>query len=288
MTNHIVEPKQLKTEKAYRNTEFMNSPRARTLRILAEYLEPQDRFKKYKIEDTIVFFGSARITEPEIAQNNLARAQANADQPDANQADAAKNLKAAEVALKMSAYYRDAVEVAKRITHWSQELYEKHGAKSRQFIVCSGGGPGIMEAANRGAVEAGGKSIGLNISLPFEQHPNPYISPELAFDFHYFFIRKFWFAYLGKGLIVFPGGFGTMDEMLEILTLVQTQKIRKKVLPVVLYGSDYWKQIINFDALVDWGMISPEDLNLFHFSDTPEDTFEYIKAKLLPTLEVNL
>ena len=183
--------------------------------------------------------------------------------------------------VSMSRYYQDAVELARMITAWSKDIYTRNQCTGRRFIVCSGGGPGIMEAANRGASEAGGYSIGLNISLPFEQEPNPYISRELRFEFHYFFVRKFWLAYLAKALIIFPGGFGTLDEMMEILTLVQTGKITKSM-PIILFGSSFWKEIINFQALVDWGMIKPEDLDLFTFCDTPQEAFDCLKNRLEP------
>jgi uncharacterized protein (TIGR00730 family) len=213
---------------AYRNQEFLDTPSARSLRILSEYLYPLSHFRTERIHDTVVFFGSARIMEMGI----------------------------------MGRYYNEARELAKRLTLWSDSLHESN----RRFVVCSGGGPGIMEAANRGAAEAGGKTIGLNIGLPFEQRPNPFITPALNFEFHYFFMRKFWFAYLAKALVVFPGGFGTMDELTEILTLVQTQKLLKKMV-VILYGTSFWKEVLNFDALVKYGMISPEDLELFQFAD---------------------
>ncbi|MDX2151569.1 MAG: TIGR00730 family Rossman fold protein [Bryobacteraceae bacterium] len=216
---------------AYKNEEFLDSQAGRTVRILSEYLEPLDHFRRAKIRDTVVFFGSARITT---------------DGP-------------------MGSYYEAARTLARRITEWSDSL-ENH---TRRFVVCTGGGPGIMEAANRGASEAGGKTIGLNIGLPFEQWPNEYITPDLSFEFHYFFMRKFWFAYLAKALIVFPGGFGTLDELAEILTLVQTEKLEKKML-VLLYGSNYWREVINFEALAKYGMISPTDLNLFEYVDDPE------------------
>ena len=219
---------------AYKNEAFLNSPDARILRILSEYIEPLTHFRREKIRDTVVFFGSARITE---------------DGP-------------------MGRYYREARTLARMFTEWSQQF----AAGSYRFVVCSGGGPGIMEAANRGAADAGGKTIGLNIGLPFEQFPNPYISPELSFDFHYFFMRKFWFAYLAKALVVFPGGFGTMDELMEMLTLAQTQKLAKKIL-IVLYGSEFWKEVVNFDALVRHGMIDKDDLNLFQYADDPETAF---------------
>jgi uncharacterized protein (TIGR00730 family) len=213
----------------YLNAKFMNSPDARALRLLAEYLEPLAVFRRERVRDTVVFFGSARIKE---------------DGP--------------------------------LVTEWAQQFVDG----SYRFVVCSGGGPGIMEAANRGASEGRGKTIGLNIGLPFEQLPNPYITPELSFEFHYFFMRKFWFAYPAKALVVFPGGFGTMDEMFEILTLMQTQKLAKKI-TVLLYGSQYWKEVINFDALVKWGTISAEDLDLFHYADDPAEAFELLKTGLL-------
>jgi uncharacterized protein (TIGR00730 family) len=219
---------------AYRNQKFLDTPDARSLRIISEYLYPLSHFKKEKIQDTVVFFGSARTFE---------------NGPNA-------------------AYYNDARGLAKRVTEWSNNLQNS----SRRFVVCTGGGPGIMEAANRGAMDAGGKTIGLNIGLPFEQRPNPFITPELNFEFHYFFMRKFWFAYMAKALVVFPGGFGTLDELTEILTLVQTQKLLKKMV-VILYGSAFWKEILNFDALVKHGMISEKDLELFHFADDVDSAF---------------
>ncbi len=226
---------------AYLNESFLESADARPLRIVSEYLEPLSHFRGEKVRDTVVFFGSARITE---------------DGP-------------------MGRYYQEARALAGLITKWSDSLPNP----TYRFVVCSGGGPGIMEAANRGATEAGGKSIGLNIGLPFEQEPNPYITPELAFEFHYFFMRKFWFAYLAKALLVFPGGFGTLDELCEILTLVQTRKLEKKIV-IVLYGSEYWKEILNFDALVKHGMISPVDLELFQYADTPEDALKILQTYL--------
>jgi len=259
--------------KAYKNPEFLNSPQARSIRILAEYIEPESRFAKYNIQDTIVFFGSARIRPPEEA---LRHRDALREQgaPEAQ-------LRAAESRLLISRYYQDAVDLARMITAWSKDLYACNQCNGRRFIVCSGGGPGIMEASNRGASEAGGYSIGLNISLPFEQDPNPYISRELNFEFHYFFVRKFWLAYLAKALIIFPGGFGTLDEMMEILTLVQTGKMHKDI-PIILFGSSFWKEIINFQALADWGVISPEDLDLFTFCETPQEAFDVLKQRLEP------
>jgi uncharacterized protein (TIGR00730 family) len=229
------------------NQSFLNSVDARGLRILAEFLEPLAHFRREKIRDTVVFFGSARIEE---GKGALAR------------------------------YYDEARALARMLTEWSDQFVNG----TRRFVICSGGGPGIMEAANRGAADAGGKTVGLNIGLPFEQYPNPYITPELSFEFHYFFMRKFWFAYLAKALVVFPGGFGTLDELMEVLTLTQTQKLAKKM-GIVLYGSSYWKEIVNFDALVKYGMISPEDLNLFQFADDPQTAFELLKPGLLSYIE---
>jgi uncharacterized protein (TIGR00730 family) len=226
---------------AYKNQEFLDRPDARPIRIIAEYLEPLSNFKRAHIRDTVVFFGSARIMEMGA----------------------------------MGRYYREARELAKLITAWSNKLEHT----SRRFVVCSGGGPGIMEAANRGAMDAGGKTIGLNIGLPFEQRPNPFITPELCFEFHYFFMRKFWFAYLAKALVVFPGGFGTLDELTEILTLVQTQKLQKP-LKIIMYGTQFWHEILNFEALVKYGMISPEDMDLLHFVDDPQTAFERLKEAL--------
>lgn len=227
---------------AYKNEAFLDSPAARSLRILSEYLEPFDHFRREKIRDTIVFFGSARITE---------------DGP-------------------MGQYYSDARDLARQLTEWSDSFTNS----TRRFVICSGGGPGIMEAANRGAADANGKTIGLNIGLPYEQFPNPYITPELSFEFHYFFMRKFWFAYLAKAMVVFPGGYGSLDELMEILTLVQTKKLNKKVI-IVLYGSQFWKEVINFDALVRHGTISPEDLNLFEFADDVDTALRILQDGLL-------
>jgi len=226
---------------AYRNVPFLDSPDARSLRIVSEYLYPLSHFRQQKIHDTIVFFGSARLLEMG----------------------------------PMGRYYNEARALAKRITQWSDSLSEG----GRRFVVCTGGGPGIMEAANRGAQDAGGKTIGLNIGLPFEQRPNPFITPELSFEFHYFFMRKFWFAYLAKALVVFPGGFGTLDELTEILTLAQTQKLEKKM-SVILYGTTFWKEILNFDALVRHGMIAPEDLDLFKFADDVDTAYQILEAAL--------
>src|SRR5690348_11495758 len=273
---------------AYENTEFLNSPDGRMLRIIAEYQEPMSRFRRERIQDTVVFFGSARFRALDVANAALERlantgsAQpapeheqpATAEEIERGEATAEK-LQLAEAAVEMAAYYEDARQLANLISTWAQTL---PGPRHR-FVVTSGGGPGIMEAANRGAYEAGGKTIGLNIKLPFEQHPNRYITPSLNFEFHYFFMRKYWFAYLAKALVVFPGGFGTLDEMFEILTLSQTQKLAKKI-TVVLYGSSYWKDVINFNGFVDKGAISPRDLDLFQTADTPAQAFQILKDGL--------
>jgi len=273
---------------AYENPEFLNSPEGRLVRIMAEYQEPMARFRRERIQDTVVFFGSARFRALDVAHSELEllassgsgepapeyEQPARPDEIESGEASRLK-LKLAEAAVEMARYYEDARRLAGMMATWSQTL----PGRRHRFVVTSGGGPGIMEAANRGAYEAGGKTIGLNIQLPFEQHPNPYITPELNFDFHYFFMRKYWFAYLAKALVVFPGGFGTMDEMFEVLTLTQTRKLAKKI-TVVIYGPEYWKHVINLELLVEKGAIAPEDLELFQFADTPEDAFRILKDGL--------
>jgi uncharacterized protein (TIGR00730 family) len=258
---------------AYENETFINSPDGRILRILAEYQEPLARFRREQIQDTVVFFGSARFQGGDDARQALTAAEKNDLKAPA--AELEKNLKRALAAVEMARYYEDARRLAHMLTDWSIQI----PARRRRFVVTTGGGPGIMEAANLGAYEAGGKSIGLNINLPFEQNPNSYITPALNFEFHYFFMRKFWFAYLAKALVIFPGGFGTIDELFEILTLAQTDKLAKKIL-VVIYGSEYWHRIMNFQAFVDAGTVSPDDLNLFKFVDTPEDAFKFLRDGL--------
>ncbi|MFZ0308027.1 MAG: TIGR00730 family Rossman fold protein [Candidatus Sulfotelmatobacter sp.] len=258
---------------AYKNEPFLSSPDGRILRILAEYQEPLARFRREQIQDTVVFFGSARFQGADAARKNLAALEKNDAQAPASQRD--QKLKDALAAVDMARYYEDARRLAHMLTEWSIQI----PARRRRFVVTTGGGPGIMEAANLGAHEAGGKTIGLNINLPFEQYPNPYITPSLNFEFHYFFMRKFWFAYLAKALVIFPGGFGTIDELFEILTLAQTDKLAKKIL-VVIYGSEYWHRIMNFQAFVDAGTVSAEDLNLFKFVDTPEDAFSFLREGL--------
>ena len=257
-----------KTVKAYQDADFLNSSDGRTIRMITEYLQPKSKFKKFKVMDTIVFFGSARLKSKRDATKkyNIIKNS----NPKGTE-DFAKKLREAQLNLNMSRYYEDAVELSKRLTEWSLNLE----TNANRFIVCTGGGPGIMEAANKGAKKAGGYSIGLNISIPFEQFVNKYVTQDLSFEFHYFFMRKFWFAYLSKALIVFPGGFGTMDELFEIITLVQTAKVRKK-LAVIIYDKKYWNKIINFDALVELGMISKSDLSLFSMCDTIDEAYEAV------------
>ena len=249
--------------KAYRNPAFLNSKDARVLRILSEYLEPKSRFERHAVDDTVVFMGSARIKSREQAEAALAGAEGGGD------------LEGARVALRMSAYYEAARELAFRLTQWSKEL----DSKERRFVVCTGGGPGIMEAANRGAAEARGMNVGLTISIPAEEFDNPYVTRALAFHFHYFFMRKFWFAYLAKAVIVFPGGFGTLDELFELLTLVQTRKMRKPM-PIVVFGTEYWRQVVDFDALVRHGTIDAQDVELMHRTDSVDDAYDWIVRQL--------
>ena len=256
--------------KAYLKESFLTSSGARPLRILAEYLEPKNRFEHYKIDDTIVFMGSARV---------LSREQAEAEVHVAESGEG--DLVRAREQLAMSRYYEDARELARRFTHWSKQLHDDE----RRFVVCTGGGPGIMEAANRGASEANGLNVGLTISIPVEEFDNRYVTRELSFHFHYFFMRKFWFAYLAKALLVFPGGFGTLDELFEILTLRQTHKM-KKHLAVVLFGAEYWDEVVDFDALVRHGTIDADDLKLFHRTDSVDEAFQII-TRHLPEYALN-
>jgi uncharacterized protein (TIGR00730 family) len=259
--------------KAYKDPDFINSPAARSVRLLSEYLSPYRRFRQEKVRDTIVFFGSARAIPKEQAERDYLRLRDAAVDP-ANQVTPG-TLEAARVQLELGRYYDEAVELSRLLTVWSLAL----ASTSHRFVVCSGGGPGIMEAANLGSHLAGGNSIGLNISLPMEQTPNPYISQSLNFDFHYFFMRKYWFVYLAKALIVFPGGFGTMDELWELLTLIQTGKITKKMV-VLLYGRPYWNEVVDFKAMVRWGTISPTDLEIFQYADSPAEAFEIVRTGL--------
>ena len=275
MELNTMDKKLKKVEKAYKNMDFINSPDARVLRIMAELLEPKQRFQKNNVKDIIVFFGSARTMPPDEAGNYLKNIEEKINtSDDMDKMHFQEELENAKNQVFMSRYYQDTVQLAKRLTLWSKSLNP-----NSRFIVCSGGGLGIMEASNRGANEAGGKSIGLNISIPMEQFFNQYVTPELNFEFHYFFMRKFWFVYLTKGFVIFPGGFGTLDELFEILTLLQTKKLKKQI-PLVLYGSDYWKQVVNFDALVKYGTISKCDLDLFKICDTVEDAFTYLTKEI--------
>src|SRR5580704_17337704 len=254
---------------AYENEPFVKSPDGRILRILSEYMEPLSRFRREQIQDTVVFFGSARFRSQGDAKRNLVEVEHAPGEPPPAE------LKKALASVDMARYYEDSRRLAFLLTQWSIQI----PARRHRFVVTTGGGPGIMEAANLGAYEAGGKTIGLNINLPFEQNPTSYITPALNFEFHYFFMRKFWFAYLAKALVIFPGGFGTMDEFFEILTLAQTDKLAKKIL-VLIYGREYWNRIINFQAFVDAGTVSPQDMNLFHFANTPEEGFEFLRDGL--------
>jgi uncharacterized protein (TIGR00730 family) len=273
---------------AYENQEFLDSPDGRLIRIMAEYQEPLVRFRRERIADTVVFFGSARFRALDVASQNMQLLENTGsatpapvhEQPATLEEQAAGDtsqlkMSLAMAAVEMAAYYEDARTLAHMVSTWAKAL---PGPRHR-FVVTSGGGPGIMEAANRGAWEAGAKSIGLNIKLPFEQVPNPYITPELNFEFHYFFMRKYWFAYLAKALVVFPGGFGTMDEMFELLTLAQTNKLTKKM-TIIIYGSSYWKSVVNLELLAAKGAIAQKDLKLFQFADTPEHAFELLKSGL--------
>jgi len=253
----------------YHNEEFVGSPDARSVRLLSEYYGPLQRFKRNKIQDTIVFFGSARLKSQEDAASALASAPKNLS----------KNDRATlETDLDMSRYYEAARELAFKMTKWSKKLHNK----KKRFIVTSGGGPGIMEAANRGATEAKGLAVGLSISLPFEQSGNPFISDDLEMNFHYFFMRKFWFLYLAKAMVVWPGGFGTLDEVMETLTLIQTNKLRKQI-PIVLFDSDFWNNVVNWDFLADKGVISRSDLDLFQICDTVDDAYKYLTKKITAT-----
>jgi uncharacterized protein (TIGR00730 family) len=259
---------------SFLNTEFLTSPAARTIRILSEYLEPMDRLRRARIRDTIVFFGSARSLSPEEAHLQLTQIREQITRAGSESAETAEARKAAETAVRLARYYNDAVELARRLTEWSKSLTGNH-----DFIICSGGSGGMMEAANRGASLAGGKTLGFNIKLPHEQSVNSYVPPEFAFNFHYFFMRKFWFVYLAKALVVFPGGFGTVDELFEVLTLIQTSKPRK-TMPVVLFGTEYWNDVINFDAFVRWGTVTEKELQIFYKTDSVDDAYAYITSRL--------
>ncbi|MBM4365856.1 MAG: LOG family protein [Deltaproteobacteria bacterium] len=256
-----------KPQKAYKNLAFLNSPAARHVRILCEYEEPRDRFHKEGVRDTIVIFGSARVKPREVAAQLLADARAGGD---------AAAIRKAERGVRLSRYYEDSQALARRLTEWSMS----RDPKLRKYLICTGGGPGIMEAANRGAADVpGGRTVGLGISLPFEENVNRWVDPDLAFEFHYFFMRKYWFAYLAKAMVIMPGGYGTLDEMAEILTLRQTKKITKK-LPMVLFGSEFWDEVLDIEALIRWGTISEADRELMHHSDSVDDAFHFLTTAL--------
>jgi hypothetical protein len=259
-----MEERRFRAVKAYKNEAFLNSQEARSLRILAEYLEPESRFEELRIRDTIVVFGSSRILSREEASVRLAAAERSG-----------QDVERVRRQYELSRYYEDTRELASRLTTWSKGL----AATDRRFVICSGGGPGIMEAANRGASEARGENIGLNISIPQEQNENPFITRRLAFEFHYFFMRKYWFAYLAKAFVIMPGGFGTLDEFMEILTLIQTRRIRKKC-ALVLYGTEYWDRVLRFEPFVEYSTIDPQDLALFHRSDSVDDAYDYLTSWL--------
>ncbi len=265
----------VKAQKAYDNKKFLHSRAGREIRILAEYGYPRDYFTRNGISRSIIFFGSARILSADEYETKMSELVSSLRTADTSERHAVE-LEIGELKsrLSMVQYYEGARKLAFMLASWSNQLPAK-----KRFHVCTGGGPGIMEAANRGAFEAGAHNIGLNISLPFEQEPNQYISHELNFEFHYFFMRKFWFVNLAYALVVFPGGFGTLDELMEILTLKQTQKISKPF-PIFLYSSEYWKKLINFDYLVETKMIAKEDMDLFRFVDSPEEAFELMKKEL--------
>ena len=258
----------------YFNPEFLKSQEARVIRILAEYVEPATRLRRHRVRDTIVFFGSARSMSPEVAAEEFAAVKEEIDRSGELMPELEAKLARAQQSVKLARYYYDAMELARRVTAWSKGLTSSH-----HFIVCSGGSRGMMEAANRGASLARGQTIGLNIQLPLEQEVNQYVSRELVFNFHYFFMRKFWFVYPAKALVVFPGGFGTMDELFEVLTLIQTKKPSKSM-PVILFGAEFWDEILNFDALVRWGVVNQEDLDIFHKTDSVDDAFEYLTSRL--------
>ncbi|MFP4368571.1 MAG: LOG family protein [Candidatus Kapaibacterium sp.] len=275
-----------KALKAYDNQEFIHSSDGRIIRILSEYLYPEQYFRKYGIRNTIVVYGSARSFSEEDYQTELQFLEKKWNNATVEE----KELLKKEMALLKNKHiitqsYTDCVDMSEMLAKWSMKL-----PKDKRFYICSGGGPGMMEAANRGAQRAKSPTIGLNISLPFEQAPNSYITPDLNFEFHYFFMRKFWFVYLCKAIVAMPGGFGTLDEIMELLTLIQTQKITRPI-PIILYNSQFWKKLINFEFLVDMGMIAKADLDLFVFADTPEEAYEYLKKKLtrlhkLPDVEI--
>ncbi len=264
-----------KPEKAYKDLDFLTSAPARSIRVQCELLEPEIRFRKHGVRNTIVLFGSARIPNPKRAEQNLKAIEREIARGKSLSREQKRRLDQARRMQRASHYHEETIRLSRDLTAWSKTIQPA----GKRFYICSGGGPGIMEAANRGAYEAGGKSVALGISLPFEQHLNLFATEELSFEFHYFFVRKYWFLYLAKALVVFPGGFGTLDELFEMLTLVQTQKT-KKYLPIVLFGSEFWNDVVNFEALANWGVISHEDLDLFRISDSVEETRDYLIEEL--------
>ena len=261
--------------KAYKNPEFLASPPARIIRVLSEMIEPSNRLARHNIRNTVVFFGSARLVSRNQAVQNLKEIELRFKSVRSSTAQLKLARQKAQKALYMSRYYEDAVKLSEKLTRWFNDAAHKQ----QKFVICSGGGPGIMEAANRGAKKAGGLSMGLNISLPLEQAPNIYQTHDISFEFHYFFIRKFWFFYLSKAMVVFPGGFGTMDELFELLTLIQTGKT-KKYMPLILYGGEYWNEVIDFETMVKWGTIDKNDLKYFQIFDDVDKAFHYLKQEL--------
>jgi uncharacterized protein (TIGR00730 family) len=261
--------------KAYQNIEFLNGPGARSIRILAEFLQPQQQFRREGIKDTIVFFGSARFNSMKSCKKKLIELRLKLNKSKSNHKKLLRLIEDAENDLYMSKYYEYAAKLAKMITEWTHTLNQPF-----RFVICSGGGPGIMEAANKGVSIAKGRSIGLNISLPFEQESNRFVSKNLSFEFHYFFMRKFWFVYLAKAFIMFPGGFGTLDELMEVLTLLQTKKLKKKV-TIILFGKEYWNTIINFKAMVHQRVISKNDLKLFRIVNSVEEAYKFLVSDLI-------
>ena len=261
--------------KAYENLAFLETPAARTIRILSEFVEPAHRLRVQKVRHGLVFFGSARARPVEEAEADLEKARAELEAHPGSAA-ARRAMQQADGAVELAHYYEDARVLAARLTKWSLE----RSKGNQRLYVITGGGPGIMEAANRGAADAGGRSVGLNIDLPMEQESNPWITPELNFNFRYFFVRKYWFVYLAQGMVVFPGGFGTGDELFELLTLVQTRKTKKRRLPILLYGSGFWKRVVDFDEMIRLGTISPSDLKLFRYADTPDEAASFLCSRL--------
>ena len=271
MSNHKQKDASSWRTKAYHDKDFITSPDAREVRILCEITAPKLKYKEEQINNTIVFFGSARSVSQEEASKELADLQAQISNG-SDKHDLQKQIDKALMKVKLAKYYDAAEDLAAKLTEWSMSILQKE----KQIYICSGGGPGMMEAANKGAARVGGPSIGLNIALPFEQEPNAYQTPQLSYEFHYFFVRKFWFAYLAKALVVFPGGFGTMDELFELLTLIQTEKVVKPI-PIVLFGREFWDDFMNTEALLKWGVISEADLDLFKIYDDVDECFNYLK-----------